>query len=379
MFRKMRQSQRARRSAAALPLLLLSQVATVTFLGNPFRAGTPKTPGGSAENLGMDFASAERQELLADMERHWSALEQRLRTETYPAMVDDPYFTVNVKGLLQRYLAASKYDVREALIRLEATAKWRKEWNVLDYYRAGAAAELFSEDSNPGAEMYFADSLLMDKEGRPYAAGRLKFANPENMHPWHHLRAGVLVFELMATKVASMGKGPGSYILDIGAVGKVGNVSGTAGHERVYNENRNPYYAAGAGTKDAPSDEALGELGSLDNGFAVLKAAITILNRHYPGIVGRVFYLNSDMVFWGAFKIFSRWISDRGSIDFQFLGPASWREDPVSKLLDYYEPNQLPEEWGGTGPRLNGDEFMQRAIEHYEEEAMAMELVGAAP
>ena len=151
-------------------------------------------------------------------------------------MVDDPYFTVNVKGLLQRYLAASKYDVREALIRLEATAKWRKEWNVLDYYRAGVAAELFSEDSNPGAEMYFADSLLMDKEGRPYAAGRLKFANPENMHPWHHLRAGVLVFELMATKVASMGKGPGSYILDIGAVGKVGNVSGTAGHERVYNE-----------------------------------------------------------------------------------------------------------------------------------------------
>lgn len=140
------------------------------------------------------------------MERHWSALEQRLRTETYPAMVDDPYFTVNVKGLLQRYLAASKYDVREALIRLEATAKWRKEWNVLDYYRAGAAAELFSEDSNPGAEMYFADSLLMDKEGRPYAAGRLKFANPENMHPWHHLRAGVLVFELMATKVAPWGK-----------------------------------------------------------------------------------------------------------------------------------------------------------------------------
>ena len=39
--------------------------------------------------------------------------------------------------------------------------------------------------------------------------------------------------------------------------------------------------------------EILEELGSLDNGFAVLKAAITILNRHYPGIVGRVFYLNS--------------------------------------------------------------------------------------
>lgn len=29
---------------------------------------------------------------------------------------------------------------------------------------------------------------------------------------------------------------------------------------------------------------------------------------------------SEDMVFWGAFKIFSRWISDRGSIDFKFLG-----------------------------------------------------------
>lgn len=44
--------------------------------------------------------------------------------------------------------------------------------------------------------------------------------------------------ELMATKVASLGKGAGSYILDIGAVKQVGNVSGTAGHERTYNEVR---------------------------------------------------------------------------------------------------------------------------------------------
>lgn len=50
------------------------------------------------------------------------------------------------------------------------------------------------------------------------------------------------------------------------------------------------------------------------------------------------------MVFWGAFKIFSRWIADRGSIDFKFLGPAGWREEPVSKLLEYYESDQLFEE-----------------------------------
>ena len=32
------------------------------------------------------------------MERNWSVLEERLRAEIYPAVVDDPYFTVNLKG-----------------------------------------------------------------------------------------------------------------------------------------------------------------------------------------------------------------------------------------------------------------------------------------
>ena len=107
----------------------------------------------------------------------------------------------------------------------------------------------------------------------------------------------------------------------------------------------NPYYAAGAGSKvgheqgcqacmgldraapsrfwkDAPSKEILEELGSLDNGFAVLKAragdcktdgelhlgamqaAIAILNRHYPGIIGKVFYLNSVLALGASETLF---------------------------------------------------------------------------
>jgi len=339
----------------------------------PVEAAIKDDPAGPQE-----FASTDRKELLADLERQWSVLHERLKGELYPAVIDDPYFTIDIQGLLRRYLVAAQFDVREAILRLEATAMWRRDWNVLDYYRAGAASELFSESTNPGAEMYFADSLMEDRQGRPYAAGRLKFANAENMHPWHHLRAGVFVFELMAAKVAQKGHGPGSYILDIGNIGRAGNVSGTAGLDRPYNEALNPYYAAGAGTKDAPSAEILEELGSLDNGFAVLKAAISILNRHYPGIIGKVYYLNSDMVFWGAFKIFSRWIADRGSIQFNFLGPHGWREDPMDRLLDTYAPDQLFEEWGGTGPQLNGDEFLARAVKRYEDEAAAQELVAAA-
>jgi len=318
------------------------------------------------------FATPERQELLQKLESRWIGLEAEFRGGSYPDVARDPFFTTDVRGLLRKYLLASQLDAEEALKRLRATAEWRRDWDVLSYYEPGAALELFGEASNPGAEMYFADSLGFDRRGRPYVAGRLKFANSENMHPWRHLRAGVLVFELMATKVAAAGRGPASYILDIGDVaGVVGTVSGTGGLDRTYDESKNPFYAAGAGTADAPSPRMVEEFGSLDNGFAVLKAAIKILNLHYPGTIGQVFYLNSDMLFWGAFKIFSRWVADRGSIDFKFLGPNGWRDEPISRLLDTYSPEELFREWGGSGPTLDTDAFLARAVGHYEAEAEA--------
>jgi len=316
-----------------------------------------------------DFAGKAQQSALKELEESWRCKEEELREE-YPDIHRDPFFHIDQRSLLHRYLSVTGFNVEEALSRLVETARWRRDWGVLSYYEPGMASQLFSEASNPGAEMYFADSLRLDREGRPILAGRLRFANAENMHPWNHLRAGLCVFELLATKVARLGHGPATYIMDIGPVGgRVGNVSGTGGLDRDYDESINPYYRAGAGSKDAPSAAMLEDLGSLDNGFAVLKAAIRILNRHYPGVISRVYYLHSDMIFWGAFKIFSRWIADRGSIDFDFLGEAAWREDPVSKLLEAVAPEELFEEWGGSGPRLDGDEFLARALKQYEEEA----------
>lgn len=326
-----------------------------------------------------EFRCPERQDLLAELERRWAEASKALREGAYPEIERDPFFTIDAQGLLRRYLLAARFDIDEAVLRLRSTAQWRREWDVLAYYEPGAAMAAFAEDPNPGAEMYFADSLGTDAKGRPYLAGRLRFANSENMHPWRHLRAGVLVFELLATRVAALGRGPASYILDIGAVGGVaGTVSGTGGLDREYDEGKNPYYVAGAGTEDAPSPRMVEELGSLDNGFAVLKAAIRILNRHYPGVIGQVCYLNSDMLFWGAFKIFSRWIADRGSIDFQFLWPAGWREEPMSRLLETYPAKQLFREWGGRGPSLDGDGFLRRAVEYYEAEAAARKAAAQA-
>mmetsp|Transcript_80212 Transcript_80212/g.223372 ORF Transcript_80212/g.223372 Transcript_80212/m.223372 type:complete len:423 (+) Transcript_80212:25-1293(+) len=317
------------------------------------------------------FASPERNVLLLKLAQRWNEAAAAIRDGPYPDIERDPFFAGDTSALLRRYLLAAQLDVDDALERLKATAEWRRDWDVLSYYRPGVARELFGEATNPGAEMYFADSLDVDRRGVPYVVGRLRLANAENMHPWRHLRAGVLVFELLATKIAALGRGPASYILDIGSIGGyAGNVSGTGGLERAYDEGKNPYYKEGAGTKDAPSQKCVEELGSLDNGFAVLKAAIQILNRHYPGIIGHVFYLNSDMLFWGAFKIFSRWIADRGSIKFDFLGPVGWREKPISALHDFFASDRLCNEWGGSGSALDGDKFLERAIHQYEADAV---------
>lgn len=347
---------------------------------SPFAAQPQPEEAGSAPGVETDgsldptvkeFETPSRQSCLRDLQIRWQKHVDQLRG-TYPQIDVDPFFVTDLQGLLRRYLIAARFDVDEALSRLQATVQWRREWDVLSYYQPGVARELFSEVSNPGAEMYFADSLALDRWGRPYMAGRLRFANAENMHPWRHLRAGVFVFEMLATKVAQIGRGPASYVLDIGSVGNItGTISGTAGLDRNYDESANPYYQAGAGATDAPSRQLLEEFGNLDSGFAVLKAAIQILNRHYPGVVSKVFYLNSDMLFWGAFKVFSRWIADRGSIDFNFLGPAGWREEPINKLQEVYMPEQLFSEWGGAGPSLAGDKFLERAIEYYEASANA--------
>jgi len=338
-----------------------------TFMGGLLKGKRPSSQ--SVKQPEQDLASPAQQTAMKELEEGWRRKEEELREE-YPDIGKDPFFHIDRPSLLRRYLSVTGFDAKEALSRLVETARWRRDWDVLSYYEPGVGSQLFSEASNPGAEMYFADSLHLDREGRPILAGRVQFCNSENMHPWNHLRAGVFVFELLATKVAQLGRGPATYILDIGPVGgQAGKVSGTGGLDRDYDESKNPYYKAGAGSKEAPSAEMLEELGSLDNGFAVLKAAIRVLNRHYPGVITRVYYLNSDMVFWGAFKIFSRWIADRGSIDFQFLGEAGWREDPVSKLLETVAPEELFEEWGGSGPRLDGDEFLSRALKQYEAEA----------
>ncbi len=69
---------------------------------------------------------------------------------------------------------------------------------MVAFYQQGAARSLFFHDSNPGANIYFADrGNIFDREGRRVLVGRFSLMN----HSWtemevsNHIRAGFFVVE----------------------------------------------------------------------------------------------------------------------------------------------------------------------------------------
>ena len=57
--------------------------------------------------------------------------------------------------------------------RLHATREFRINYACEDFHQQGMAAKLFKHDSNPYAQMYFADSGLKDVNGNGYIMGKL--------------------------------------------------------------------------------------------------------------------------------------------------------------------------------------------------------------
>ncbi|CAJ1361967.1 unnamed protein product, partial [Effrenium voratum] len=187
---------------------------------------------------------------------HWNAYQELLKR--LPALLEqgrrdghdvdaDPMLTLDVPGLLRRYLIAEDWNVDKAEQRLQSTISFRRKWQILEYYKTGAAKHLYEEASNPGSEMYFADSLHKDLQGRPYMVGRVDLCNGEQMHPWRHLRAGIFALDRLAIKVIHSRAGYASYLLDIGKVNMRGTVSGSGGGGKTPKESNNRYYKEGAG------------------------------------------------------------------------------------------------------------------------------------
>ena len=100
---------------------------------------------------------------------------------SYEYLDEDPYLCLSDKlrrtALLKRFLLSEDLNVEKAAARLRATIEFRRDWNVKEYHEPDAASRLIPETNNPGAEIYFADSLTTDKEGRPFLIGRIGMVN----------------------------------------------------------------------------------------------------------------------------------------------------------------------------------------------------------
>merc|ERR1719330_255544 len=180
------------------------------------------------------------------------------------------------------------------------------------------------------------------------------------MHPWRHLRAGIFAIERLMVDILRGGHGYGSYILDIGPAPDVSQAPFccSGGGDYDYQHSRNPYYASGEGKNTTP--ENLARFGELNTGMSITRAAAMIGSKYYPEMLGRITFLRSNMLFSLAFKVFRLWVHKRSRDKFEFLGGAL--DPPMQKLFELYSPEELPEEFGGTGWRLDGDNFLREAV-----------------
>eukprot|EP00928_Gymnodinium_smaydae_P044089 TRINITY_DN29436_c0_g1_i1.p1 TRINITY_DN29436_c0_g1~~TRINITY_DN29436_c0_g1_i1.p1 ORF type:complete len:360 (+),score=47.65 TRINITY_DN29436_c0_g1_i1:139-1218(+) len=333
---------------------------------------------------GFDFTEDDRAKKVDELRSLYNVI--RCQSD-YTRIEDDPILSPlapeDQEALLKRYLIAEDFVVSKAAERLECTVAFRKQWNVLEFHEADVAAQLLPEAANPGAEAYFVDSLLSDKDGAPYIVARLKLCNTHNMHPWRHLRAALFVLERAAVKV----KHPlqqACFLLDVSDPDFTGTYGPTGGVETSQQsvDQSKSRSALGAkaearyGARTHPNadlddahrveQELLAEFGDTEPGLSVLKVALKLFQSHYPDLLRKVFFINSDISFFVAFKIFSLWVHSRTRAKFVFIGPNRLTDHPFSTLREYISEDQLFAEYEGSGPSLDGDQYIRRAVAAYD-------------
>ena len=135
----------------------------------------------------------------------------------YPNLMDDPLLTPAAaedrEALLKRYLIAEDFALAKSIERLEATLRFRRDWDVIALHQPGAARRVLTEECNPGCEAYFTHTEYTDKGGAPLLVARLVLCSSDNTHPWRHLRAAVFVCERAALKMKHPVQA-GAYIVD---------------------------------------------------------------------------------------------------------------------------------------------------------------------
>mmetsp|Transcript_53811 Transcript_53811/g.143187 ORF Transcript_53811/g.143187 Transcript_53811/m.143187 type:complete len:450 (+) Transcript_53811:2-1351(+) len=301
---------------------------------------------GYTQSQVADWTSPALVESQRQLLQKFDELVQEAERSYYKNIREDTYLT-HREFLVRRYLPASDWNIVEAERRILATLKFRAEFNILSMHEQGAAERIMSCEHNPGVELYFADSGKTDYYRRPFLIGRYQLANPANVHPWRHVMGCIFVLEHMANKIVAADVPSASFIMDVSALPEAGTVCSTGGGARRGSEADNPYFKADAGTIDAPSKELLTHMGVPNSVLSVVRVGIQLCGTHYPDISHRIIFLNADLLFWGFFKLFSMWVTRETRRKYVFVG-KTWRDEPMSRLLEWYPPESLPVEWGGT-------------------------------
>ena len=337
-----------------------------------------------AQAPGIDDRSDDAE--LCELRKIW--LEQ-LRPVFLPDAAVDPFLSPpDVNELLVRFLDAERGDrkaerrhgaVQRAAARLKATAAFRAEYASADMHRRGMAQRLLMHGTNAGASVYFGDCGLRNSAGVPVLIGRVDLMTDgkapgrkpsDEMRPAQHLRGAILVIERAAVELQRLGGGAkGMYILDVGGYP----------HKEMARHSTRYWDADGEGWP-GPNGETGGEAPCAGpilaghhqlKGLAVLKEALRILERHYPETMQRIFFYRPGTGFRMVFAIFRLWVPKSSRDRFVLVREGDEKRffapPPHGAGL---RPEDTPRELGGSGPSLDGDRFLTRALERYEREAL---------
>jgi len=234
------------------------------------------------------------------------------------------------------------------------------------------ARQLFMHDTNPGASMYFGDAGLRDRAGQPVLLGRIALMNDTHapsaawMCPCTHLRAVMFVVE--RTAYAS---DAASYILDLGAFPEADMAR--HGHARYWDAHGGIDCGEDVRQRRPPATRVrptLPEHEHMPSGLPVLKEALRMATHFYPESLKKVYFYRPTFLFKAVFKIFSMWVPQHTRDKFVLVSAGEEYDHFLAPRADCCDPQDVPVELGGSGPPMDGDRFLARAVERYDATAV---------
>jgi len=293
------------------------------------------------------------------------------------------YLRASRAGLKSKERGDAKKIAQGALDRIKVTLEYRREYEVLAMHAPGMARKLMFHDTNPGACMYLADSGVTDKKDQPVLVGRLGLMMAEDAEqhepivPANHLRAVMFAFERMASSLRlAKGQRRGIYILDCSMDKKTApDLYDSVDSRPRFWSKAGRLFVDGltmSGWKDKNKEKRtvpgvlphLEHHSTIDPGLPVLREALRQLTEYYPDTMERVYFVRPPLSFRVFMKVFKLWVDSETAKKF-IVVPSGYE----SMLLEKIDAEKLPKEFGGTGPSLGRDDFLQMALVRYESES----------